>query len=413
MPSIEMEKFMKTSINAYCLAALVLISVGVSPVVGEELALKPQGNLDITIPTIDISDETDRHVIIAQGTDKTYQGHPTTVLLEDGKTVYAVWTYNHGGPCGPLKKSTDGGRTWSELLPVPDNWTSVTNCPSIYRLVDPAGKARLIVFASQMKPKKPRIMWQSISEDNGKTWSEMKTMGIKCVMPFCSIVPIDGGKKLLAATNQRRPGDPNRYSNHVAQWISSDGGLTWGNHKVICDVPVVIPCEPALVRSPNGKQLLCIMRANNKKYNSLFIVSDDEGRTWSRPKEATASVTGDRHAMRYAPDGRLVICFRDRAPRSPSRKHYAAWVGCYEDIVKGREGQYRIKLLHSNAGRDCGYVALELLPDGNFLSTTYVKYHPGPKRHSVVSTRFNLPEIDAICERQGTSHRSQGGRSSR
>ena len=38
------------------------------------------------LPLIDISGETDRHVVIAEGTEEVYQGHPTTVLLPDGKS---------------------------------------------------------------------------------------------------------------------------------------------------------------------------------------------------------------------------------------------------------------------------------------------------------------------------------------
>jgi hypothetical protein len=47
-------------------------------------------------PTIDLSVDPSRHVIVAQGTAEVYQGHPTTVLLPDGKTMYCVWTINHG-----------------------------------------------------------------------------------------------------------------------------------------------------------------------------------------------------------------------------------------------------------------------------------------------------------------------------
>jgi hypothetical protein len=48
--------------------------------------------------TVDISADAGRHVIVAQGTPEIYQGHPTTVLLPDGKTMFCVWTINHGGP---------------------------------------------------------------------------------------------------------------------------------------------------------------------------------------------------------------------------------------------------------------------------------------------------------------------------
>jgi hypothetical protein len=104
------------------------------------------------IPTVDLSDDTARQVVVAQGTETIYQGHPTTLLMPDGKTIFCVWTLGHGGSCGPMKRSDDGGRTWSELLPTPENWTQARNCPAIYRLTDPHGTARLFVFAGLDSP---------------------------------------------------------------------------------------------------------------------------------------------------------------------------------------------------------------------------------------------------------------------
>jgi hypothetical protein len=94
-----------------------------------------------------------------------------------------------------------------------------------------------------------------------------------------------------------------------------------------------------------------------------------------------------------AKDGRWVIAFRDKAKNSPTENHFVAWVGTYDDIKNSRPGQYRIKLLHSHAGWDCGYPGMERLPDDTIVATTYIRYKPGEK-HSVVSTRFKLNEID-------------------
>ncbi|MEN3940725.1 FAD-dependent oxidoreductase [Prosthecobacter sp. SYSU 5D2] len=356
-------------------------------------------------PVLDLSGDTSRQVIVAQGTPEIYQGHPTTVLLPDGKTMYCVWTYGHGGGCGPMKRSDDGGLTWSELLPVPENWATTRNCPALYRLTDPQGVSRLFVYAGQgpggTRQPDNGTMQMSYSMDDGKTWSPMKSLDLECVMPFCTIMPVDGGKRLIGLSNIRRPGETkDPKSNIITQSESLDGGLTWSPWKVLVDLGDLKPCEPEVVRSPDGKQLLCLIRENIRSHASHYIISNDEGRTWTTVKDLPPGLHGDRHKAQYAPDGRLVVTFRDMGANSPTRNHFVAWVGKYEDIQSGKDGEYKIKLLHSNARSDCGYPGLELLPDGTFVATTYVKYRPGPDKHSVVSTRFRLKETDGMEKKE-------------
>jgi hypothetical protein len=348
------------------------------------------------LPLLDLSSDSARHVMIAQGTRDIYQGHPTTTLLPDGKTMFCVWTLNHGGPCGPLKRSSDGGLTWGPLLPVPANWATVKNCPTIFQLPDPRGKKRLFVFAGQGPD---GAMQQSHSMDNGNTWTPMESNGLECVMPFCTVEPIENGKKLLALTNIRRPGDTeDAWSNILAQSISTDGGSTWSRWRIIADSAGLKLCEPYLIRSPSGKQLLCLIRENATRV-ALYMTSNDEGKTWTKPKPLPAGLFGDRHIARYAPDGRLVVAFRDTGKESSTKNHFVAWVGTYNDIITGRDGEYRIKLLHSYKGGDCGYPGLERLPDNTFVATTYVKYRPGPEQNSVVSTRFKLADTDRLLKK--------------
>ncbi len=358
------------------------------------------------LPVLDLSQDTQRHVIIAQGTPEVYQGHPTTLLLPDGKTMFCVWTYGHGGGCGPLKRSDDAGKTWSDLLPVPENWKTVRNCPALYRLTDPQGVTRLFVFAGQgpggTRQPDNGTMQSSYSLDEGKTWSPMKSVDLECVMPFCTIVPVEGGKKLIGLTNIRRPGETkDPKSNIVTQSESTDGGLTWSPWRVLVDLGDLKPCEPEVVRSPDGKQLLCLIRENVRSEPAHYITSEDEGRTWSKVKALPHGLHGDRHKHVYLPDGRLVVVFRDMGRHSPTRSHFVAWVGRYEDILSGKDGEYKIKLLHSHKGSDCGYPGLELLPDGTLVATTYVKYRPGPEQNSVVSVRFTIQETDAAEKTTG------------
>jgi hypothetical protein len=300
-----------------------------------------------SIPIIDISHETERQVII-ESIPGQYLGHPTTVMLRDNKTIFVTYPLGHGGPAAVLKKSTDGGLTWSERLPVPDNWATATNCPCIHRLTDRESVERLFVFEGNGK------MRQAVSNDNGETWTPFEPNGLNCVVAPITIIPIVGNRHLAIYQQPQS----------IWQSISHDGGLTW---------------EPERKIAAN--------------YNSLLIVSDDEGETWSEPVELPASMTGDRHLPRYSHDGRIVMPFRDMAMGSPTKGDFVAWVGTYDDIINLKEGQYRIKLLDSPVKRDLGYPGLELLPDSTFIATTYAVLKEGEK-HSVVSVRFKLREID-------------------
>ena len=356
----------------------------------------PGVSREITIPTIDIAGETDRHVFVARGTKELYQGHADTLLMPDGKTMFAAWSIGHAKHIGPLKRSDDGGLTWSELIDVPKNWWTTSNTPTVHRLVDPEGTERLFAFGGGLnwlggnRGKPPYPMQQAVSEDGGVTWSAMAPNGVEGEVPPKNIFSFDDGKKVVMWSDL--PG-------YVVDSVSRDGGLTWGPERKILQVPGRW-AQPALLRSPDGEQLLMLMREDTRKFNSLYSTSDDEGQTWAAPRELPAGLTGDRHVVRYAPDGRVVVVMRDRAGQgndswqSPTYGHFVAWVGTYDDIVEGREGQYRAKLLHSYAGSDCGYAGFEVLPDGTLAATTYVKYQPGEEKHSVVSVRFKLDELD-------------------
>lgn len=342
-------------------------------------------NYSVNLPILDVSSQKNRHVIIAEGTEAIYQGHPTTVLMPDGKTVFATWSFNHGGKAGPLAKSTDGGKQW-HMMETPADWGNTFNCPSIYHLKDNAGKERLMVFTARPD------MSQTWSEDGGKTWTPVRSLGKPCIMAFSSIIRLNNGDYL--GLYHRGLDDKDKPPLKVWQSISKDGGLTWGESVMVCEMEGHSPCEPAVFRSPNGKELLCLLRENQRKGHSLMIFSNDEGQTWSKPIETPWGLTGDRHMVRYTSDNRIVSVFRDMAPDSPTKGHFVAWVGTYNDIKNGLSGQYRVKLLHNHAGVDCGYPGLELLPDGTFLATTYLKYEPGKKKHSVVTVRFKVEEFD-------------------
>lgn len=364
----------------------------------------------ISIPTVDISDNAARHVIIARGTEKEYQGHCDTVLMADGKTMFTAWCMNHAGHLGPLARSDDGGLTWTSPLSTPPDWQLVkTTTPVLHRLTDPQGTERLFILGGCDFPGNLR---SAFSTDLGNTWSPMKELGLVGEVAPKSILSFDGGKRLIMWSDRRDPTNAKDLHPVVWQSESLDGGLTWSKERVILIVPGQW-AQPSVTRSDDGKQLVMLMRENTRQHHSLYSISNDAARTWSEPKELPSALMGDRHVIKHAPDGRLVIAFRDMAKTSFTYGHYVAWVGTLDDIVNRREGQYRIKLLHNTkrsptelpgAGNtDCGYSDLELLGDGTLIATTYIHYAAGPEKSSVVSTRFKLSETDVLVKQTPAS----------
>ncbi|MCH7781082.1 MAG: exo-alpha-sialidase [Acidobacteria bacterium] len=82
--------------------------------------------------------------------------------------------------------------------------------------------------------------------------------------------------------------------------FSTDGGLTWSEPQAIFASSAIHLCEPGTVRSPDGKQLAVLLRENRRKKNSHIIFSDDEGKSWSEPRELPGALTGDRVRAREA-----------------------------------------------------------------------------------------------------------------
>ena len=382
------------------------------------------------IPLIDLDDESGIQVVVDREKGQ-YLGHPTTVLLEDNKTMICVYPKGHGRGPIVMKRSNDAGLTWSERLPTPSSWETSKEVPTISRVVDPGGKKRLIMF-SGLYPAR-----MAVSDDDGHTWSELQSIGdwggivmMGCVFPLKTgkghymalfhddlrFFTEDGSEKYSA-----REAAYNSRLFTLYKTISEDGGLNWSYPEAIYSSSAINLCEPGYIRSPEGNQIAVLLRENARVKNSHVIFSNDEGKTWTTPRELPTSLTGDRHVLRYAPDGRILATFRDVSSDmseirklalkegtsnmdaiaskyklgSPTEGDWVAWVGTYQDILEGTEGQYRIRIKDNKKDWDTTYPGVELLPDSTFIITTYGHWEEGEQPY-ILSVRFSLEELDKL-----------------
>jgi hypothetical protein len=351
---------------------------------------------DVEVPTIDLDDRRDLQVIVDRQPGQ-YLGHPTTLLLEDGKTILCVYPKGHGK--GPIlyKRSDDGGVTWSNHLPTPKSWETSKETPTIHRIVKADGKKRILLF-SGLYPVR-----QSISDDDGASWTELKPIGnFGGIVTMASVVPVlskpghytalfhDDGRFFNAKSNPVR----GRFT--LYQTTTTDAGENWSDPAPIFVSSEVHLCEPGAVLSPDKKQIAVLLRENRRKANSHIVFSNDEMNSWTAPRALPNALTGDRHTAQVLPDGRLFISFRDipsQGNTSPTANSWVAWVGRYEDLVSGKPGDFRILLKRNYKSGDCAYPGVEVLPDGTVVTTTYGHWEKDQAPY-ILTVRLKVPEIE-------------------
>ncbi len=346
------------------------------------------------IPLLDLAYDSARQIIVDREKGQ-YLGHPTTVLFDDNSTMLTVYPKGHGKGEIVMKKSLDAGLTWSDRLPVPETWITSQEVPTLYRIKGIANDQRMVLFSGLFPIR------MAHSEDNGASWSELEP-----VFNFGGVVVVSDLIRLKDGTYMAFFHDDGSFykqyakktNDFIVYKITSPDGLSWSDPEVVVHHKTAYLCEGGAVRSPDGNTIALLMRENLRVYNSMVIFSSDEGKTWSEPVELPASLTGDRHTLRYAPDGRIVATFRDMGKMSLTQGDFVAWVGTWEDLADGREGSYRIRLLDNKHSMDCGYPGLEVLPNGTFIATTYGHWEEDEEPY-IMNVRFTLSETDALLNK--------------
>ena len=413
---------------------------------------------DYTIPELDLSVMPEElegteyeylYNLSVVDASKDYMAHPDSVLLQNGN-ILTVYPAGHGKGAVLNKVSTDGGVTWNDKIEnTPKSWERSLETPTVYRLQfkDENTPDKLILISAN--PKWPNMTTPggfecSISEDEGQTWSEFQRFyGNDSSAPVVPIVA------MASLTRLKENGefvdkwmgffhDSKFFNYKTILTFDEEGNMQWSKPEKYLAAHRSIEksaqmCEIEVIRSDKGQgdELCLIARSQSKKINSMISFSNDEGKTWSQPRELPAALNGERHKADYTPDGRLFITFRSiergnkaqlYAKSSIDRKRgwisegLIAWVGTYEDLKNGNEGDYRIKIAHIYdknqkepkyyANADTGYCGNVVLSEGTIVTCSYGRYSPAEKTKDgkelktyICSKRINLKDTDELVEK--------------
>ncbi len=355
-----------------------------------------------------------------------YLGHPDSVLLKNGD-ILTLYPEGHGKGRILSKISCDGGTTYKkELESTPRSWEHSLETPTVYRLKFTDGNEKLILISGN--PKWPKLSTPggfncSISEDEGKSWSEFKLFWDKSsdfptvpIVSMASLIQLkENGKFVDKWLGFFHDSDFVNYKTVLT--FQKDGTFQWSKPEPYLskyrDFETFAGiCEVCAIRSENGTgdEICLIARCNKKTCTSLMMFSNDEGKNWSEPVEAPVELNGERHKALYTDDGRLFITFRSiERSRSQLKKvkketetkkwyseGWVAWVGKYEDLKNQTCGQYRIKLAHTYLDRqaspslvanpDTGYCGNVILNDGTIVTCSYGIFSAEEKKHGKYST---------------------------
>ncbi|WP_164842333.1 sialidase family protein [Actinoplanes solisilvae] len=281
-----------------------------------------------------------------------------------------------------LVESADGGLTWSEP------WVAVDGPfddrdPKMGRLAD--GTVLLSYFVIDWSTDTRHTTHGTFvrrSTDGGRTWSEAAEVGTAMTADEGRFAPaaqawaashggaaeLPNGDVLLPIYG-RKPGQEFEQATVVR---STDGGRTWpvGNEVVVADSEGVWFQEPTLTVLEDGEVVALLRVTLDRKYSpadrAWLSRSTDGGHTWSEP-QPTDMPASSHHALRLH-SGEVLVTYGDVSRRFS--EHRATTGRLVRDPGKSWDGYGDVQLYDSGHKDQANPSSVEVSP-GRFLTISF------------------------------------------
>lgn len=326
--------------------------------------------------------------------NQTHLAWPKAIKTAKGTIVLAYLAGRshgfNGGHSPAVSISEDEGKTFTDPVILRDFSKDENLTESGNLAMGLADDGAIVLLAMAYRGNEANDIFGWRSEDEGKTWKPVDTsaLGPDKGGSVCGTIIQLPDNRLMVTGHYRKGSKP--YEVGIWQSFSEDGGKTWLEPEMVTNIN---GGEPVLVRA--GNRLLIFIRGRGEGAARQYVaVSDDFGKTWRL--ELTAMTAQSDHTKGLAhpfamvnpenPDELLVVTVERPLPGS-----VWLWKGSIDKL----DFQIDKKLMDIPAaegvGRnDYGYTWLVHLSDSRYLMFYYHGFRKGD--NAIWVADFELPK---------------------
>lgn len=342
------------------------------------------------------------------GTHRACVTFPSVTALPDGSllaTCRTGSTKDSDDETVELRRSGDGGRSWSEpRTPFSTQLNGRQGSVKVCYLT-PLGGQRLIgcamwvdraahpgcpLFNEQTEGCLPMTILLADSDDLGETWSDWRVLPLPDDLGPPSLtsplLKLHSGRLAVSIESNKSYLDESKWLQRVAYAYSEDDGATWSEAATVCQDPTarIFNWDQRAGVGLGGEIVTFTWTYDRELQQYLNVqrrISRDEGRTWSPAEDLGIADQPSRPAI--LPDGRVVLAWVDRFGSRSIRARLAASIDArflpetevvlYElEAPRGPDGEQTTgELLAEMGAWNFGLPYAEVLPGGDVLVVYY------------------------------------------